>query len=232
MQDFGDFQCTKRGGFGWLEDDRIAASQRWRAFPAGDLRRVIPRTDAHTQAQRFAAGINPVFAQLNMLSGQGRGDPAEIFQRIGPAGRIRHRCFLIRFASVIGFQHRQIMIAFAHDIGGTAQDAAAFGTGHRGPSHLRRPCRGDGLFDDLGRGGMDFGDHRTSGGVNHLDRRACGVFDIGTVDEMAGGGLGLHISLSIRVGGPLGMENGLLSAGKALVFFQHVQIHVVAHVLL
>ena len=130
-----------------------------------------------------------------MLPRQRGRQTAEIFQRIRTAGRIRNRGFLIGFARVIRLKDRHIVVAFAHDVGGAAQDTAPFGAGHRGPSSLRVPRGGDGFFHDLWRGGIDGRDDLARGRIDHLDRGAVGIFDIFAVDEMAGDGLRLHRSL-------------------------------------
>ena len=89
MQDLGHFERTKRRRLGGLEDHRIAASQRRRAFPAGDLGGIVPGPNAHADPQRFAAGVDPVFPiQRNVLARQGRRHATEILQRIRARGGI------------------------------------------------------------------------------------------------------------------------------------------------
>ena len=106
VQDFSHFQRTKRCGFRWFEHHRIAASQRGCPLPAGDLRGIVPRPDANAHAQGLTHRISPVAAaQRDMFARQRRGQTTEIFQRVRPAGRIRHQRFLQGFPGVIGFQN-------------------------------------------------------------------------------------------------------------------------------
>ena len=189
MQDFSHLEGAQRRGFGGFENHRIAAGQRGRAFPAGDLGGVIPCADAHTDAQRLAAGIDPVFAKLDVRAGQRCRHAAEILQRIRARGCIHRDGLLVGFAGVAGFQHAQIVVARPDQIGGPAQDTPAFGAAHRGPGTLGALRGGEGLIHDVRGCAMQCGNHRAADRADHRKGGACGVFDIGAIDEMAGGGL-------------------------------------------
>ena len=205
-QDFGHLERAERRGLGGFEHHGVATGQCRRALPAGDLGGVVPRADPHTEAERFADGIDPILAQRDMLAGEACRQTAEILQRIGTGGGIRDQRFLQRFASVIGFQHRKLMIAFAHDLSGATQDAAPLGAGFLGPFLLRGLRRGQGLLDNGRGGGIDGGDLFAGGGVDHRDRGAGGIFNIGAIDKMAGFGLSrmCHVFRLFRVrGAPL-----------------------------
>ena len=190
VQDFRDFQGTERGGFGWLEDHRIATGQRRRSFPGGNLGGVIPRPDPDADTQWFPPRIGKIGPQLDMLAGQRPGQPAEIFQRVSRTGRIGHQRFRQRLAGVHRLQHRQVMVAGADDVGCPLQHPSPLGTGPARPVLLRTRRGGQRLFDDRRGGCMDAGDDSAGGRIDHVDGFTCGVLDISAVDEMAGGGLG------------------------------------------
>ena len=84
VQDLGNLERAERCRFRRLEDHRVSGGQGGRALPASDLCRVVPRTDADTDAQRAGDGIGPVAAELHRRPGQISGQTAEIFQCVGP----------------------------------------------------------------------------------------------------------------------------------------------------
>jgi len=63
QQDLLQFDGGERRQFGGLEYHGIAAGERRRGFPAGDLQRIVPGADAGDHAERFtprvAEGLGP-----------------------------------------------------------------------------------------------------------------------------------------------------------------------------
>ncbi len=193
MQDLGDFEGGERRRLRRLENQRVAAGQGGRAFPASDLCRVIPRSDAGAEAQRLAPSVDEIAAQIDVLTGEGRCQSAEVFERVRAGCGVGDRGFRVWLTGVVGFENRQIVVAFAHDVCGAAQDTTPFGARHLTPGLLRGVGACEGLFNDCGRGGVDRGDDLACGGVNHLDGGAAGVFYVSAVDKVAGGGLLCHL---------------------------------------
>ena len=135
----------QRGLFGGLEDHRIAARQRRRRLPAGDLQRIIPCADAGDDAQRLAPGIAERFrAQIQMLPRHRGGDTRIIFQAIGTRQDVDRLRLLHGFARVERFDPRQFDVALAQDVRGAAQDAAALARRQCRPCRLRGAGAGDG----------------------------------------------------------------------------------------
>ena len=64
----GEHRCSQRCEFRGFEDHRVAAGQRRRGFPARDLDRIVPRADADTDAERFAARVGEGALELVVLA--------------------------------------------------------------------------------------------------------------------------------------------------------------------
>ncbi len=86
----------------------------------------------------------------------------------------------------VRFEPREVGVAGAQQVGGAAQDAAALGAGHFRPCFLGFFRGGQRQLHDRRGGGVDGGDLRAGGGIDHRDRSACSVFDVFAIDEMAG----------------------------------------------
>ena len=56
-EQLGDAHRDRRIALGWLQDEGIAAGNRWRSFPERDHGREIERRDAGDDAQRLAHGV-------------------------------------------------------------------------------------------------------------------------------------------------------------------------------
>ncbi len=190
VQDLGHFQRAKRRCLGRFEDHRIAQRQRRRAFPASDLGGVIPCTDPDAQAQRLAAGIDPILSQRDVFARDAAREAAEILERIRARSGVDAKRLGQGFARVATLQDRQFAVAVADHVGGAAQDAAALGAGHRGPCALRGARAGDRCFDDGRRRLVHLRDLFAGVRIDDINHRAARVLDIGTIHEMAGFRLG------------------------------------------
>ena len=188
-KNFRQFQSTQRGELGRFEHHGVAAGQRGSCLPGGDLGGIVPRPNAYAHAKRFAARIGKVVTQRNGFTVDRRCDAAEKLQSFGARGGVGDKGFLDRLAGVEGFEFAQLLIARHDDVGGTAQDAAARHGREGGPLLLSAMGGLERLFDDGGRCRMERGDHLAGGRENAVDGLAGGVFDIGSVDKMAGLGL-------------------------------------------
>src|SRR3546814_20488320 len=71
--DLRQLQRAERGQLGRLEDHGIAAGQRRRRLPAGDLDRVVPGADAGADAEWLAARVEEVADEVEMLAVQAGG---------------------------------------------------------------------------------------------------------------------------------------------------------------
>src|SRR5699024_6288012 len=167
-------------------------------LPARDLDGVIPGADADADAERLAARVDEIIAELDVLARDRGGDAAEIFERVRPARRIGDQRLLQRLARVERFELREFAIARAHEVGGAAQDAAALGAGHGGPLALRPLGRLERAVDQRRRRLVQPRDDLARRRIAALERRACGILGERAVDMMARLGLCSHFGLPTR----------------------------------
>ena len=198
-QDLGQLQRAQGRFLGGLEDHRIAHRQGGRGLPAGDLAGIVPGADARADAQRLAPGIGPVAPQRDHLSGDGRGQPAEIFQRRRARSPVGHQRFLNGLAGVQRFQPGQRRVPVPDQGSGARQHAAPVGGRHRRPGRLRAGRRPAGQGHLIRGRLVQKGDLPARIGVKDGQRGALAL-DKGAVDEQAGFGLGVvgHVRASSR----------------------------------
>ncbi|MNX90314.1 hypothetical protein D3C86_1223590 [compost metagenome] len=204
-EDFGNLQRAERRVFRGLEDHGIAGDQRGRGLPAGDLLRIVPGADADADAERHTLGIGEIASERDVIAVQcRRRDTAEKFEGIRAGCRIGDDGFLNGLARIQCLQRGKRIVAFAHDIGGAFEDAAARHRAHRRPFLLRAFGRGDGALDDGRCCRMQPCDHFAGGREDALERCAGIILDIVPVDEMRGFRLRLerrgdgHVEVSLR----------------------------------
>ena len=99
-QDLAELQRAERGQLGGLEDQRVAAGERRRGLPAGDLRGVVPGADAEADAERLAAGVDEIAAEIDRLAGEAGGEPGEPLERVGAGGPVGDQRLGDRLAGV------------------------------------------------------------------------------------------------------------------------------------
>ena len=190
-QDLGQAQGAERCGLGGLEHHRIAAGECGRTLPGGDLGGIVPGPDADADAQRLADRVDEIPPEGDVIAGQRGGEAAEIFERIGGRGGIGHQRLGQRLAGVEGFEHGEVMVAGADEVGRAAQDAPAFDRAQGRPVALGAGGGGKRAVDQRRGGGAQGGDGRPGRGIDDGQRLARRVLDKGAVDVVRGGGLGV-----------------------------------------
>ncbi len=119
-EDLGELERGERRQLGRLEDHGVAAGERRRRLPAGDLERVVPGADAGDDAERLAPGVaEGRRAEVDMLAGERGRDAGE-----SSRGSRRRRWtstlrrLLDRLAGVARLEPRQFGVPLAQQIGG------------------------------------------------------------------------------------------------------------------
>ena len=115
-EDLGELDRAERRQLRRLEDHGVAAGERRRRLPAGDLQRVVPGADAGDDAERLAPrvaeGRRP---EVDVLAGKARGDAGEIVEAVGAGEHVDGRGLLDRLAGVAGLEKRQLRVPLAED---------------------------------------------------------------------------------------------------------------------
>ena len=102
----------QRRQVGRLEQHRVAAGQRRRRLPAGDLQRIVPGADARDDAERLAARVaEGAGAQVQVLAGDRRRDAGEILEAVGARDHVDDSRFLDRLAGVARLEFREFVVA-------------------------------------------------------------------------------------------------------------------------
>ena len=97
---------------------RVARSETWRRFPQRDLNRVIPRADAHADAQWLLPRVHPrLVAELNSLAVQAAATDqiGEILKNVSAGHDVDGAGFRERLASVLSFDPGELVITRAKD---------------------------------------------------------------------------------------------------------------------
>ena len=178
-QDVFQMRSGERGQLGGLEDHGIAAGERGRGLPAGDLQRIVPRADACDHAERLAARIaERGRAEIGLLAGQRCRKGGKILEAVGAGEHIDGDGLLDRLAGVAGFEFCQLWVACAQDVGDAPQDACALSAGHRGPACLRRSRGADRAVDIRRSCDGEFGEHLAIGRIDRGDARCAALLFI------------------------------------------------------
>ena len=152
-----------------LEDHCIAARERGRSLPTGDLQRIVPRADAGNDAERLAPRVaERLGSEVHMLAAEARRESGVVFEAFGAGDDIDGSRLLDGLARVAGLELGELAVAGAQQIGGAAQDAAALRPRHGGPLDLRRlrlHDRGINLHRPVH---LEFGQHLTG---RRIERR-------------------------------------------------------------
>ena len=139
------FTALKRRELRRLENHGIAAGERGRGLPAGDLQRIVPGADAGHHAQGLAARVaEGLGTQIDVLAAQGLREAREVFEAFRAGDHIHHQGLLNRLAGVARFELGELLIARAQQFAPPAQHARPLRAGHRRPfglAALRRAHR-------------------------------------------------------------------------------------------
>jgi hypothetical protein len=191
-EDRAELQRAERGQIGGLEDQRVAAGERRRGLPAGDLRGVVPGADAGADAERLASGVDEVAAEVDRLSGEPGGEGREPFERVRPRGPVGDQRLGERLAGVERLEFGERAAAGADQVGGAAQDAGPGGGRRRRPDGEAGLGGLDRLRDDRGRRLVQPGDALAGRRLGDVERGAGDVLAGHAGDPVRGGGLGAH----------------------------------------
>ena len=144
---------AERRDLGGLEDHGIAARERGRRLPAGDLQRIVPSTDAGDDPQRLAPCIAECLAaQIDVLAAQGLREACEVLEAVRARNDVDDERLLNRLAGVARLELGQLAVTRAQDLRGLPQHAGALRARHRRPAHLTT-LRGAHGGVDIGRAG-------------------------------------------------------------------------------
>ena len=165
--DLGELDRREGRQLGRLEDHRVAAGERRRGFPAGDLQRVVPRTDPRHDTERLAARVaEGSWAEIEVLSGNAGGQPAVVLQALRTREHVHRAGLLDRLAGVARLELGELVVPFPQHPGRALQDAPALGARERGPLSLRGPCPRDRGIDLLRAVRSELREQRARGGVD------------------------------------------------------------------
>ena len=149
-----------------LEDHRVAEGERGGRFPAGDLQRIVPGTDAGDHAERLAARVTESLrAKVDVLAGRALCEGGKVLDALGTRDDIDDPRLLDRLAGVARLERRELVVARAQDLGSAAQDAGALGPGERRPGRLGGARRTDSRFDLRGAGDRDVAEPLAGRGI-------------------------------------------------------------------
>ncbi len=193
LVDFSQGEGRQRRVFGRLEDHGIAGSERWSGLPACTLNRIIPCADADANAQSLAARVGIGSAKLDHLAIEPGYDAAVEFQRIGSGCGIGNQRFLNSLAGIERFEFSDFGIAGTQDIGGAAQDTAAFHRLQCSPGRLRGGGGLHRLLDQRRCRAKEPGDDFARCRIDYIKRLAVLVLDEAAIDEMRCLGLRAHV---------------------------------------
>ena len=182
-EDLGQSQRAQRCELRRLEHHRVAGCQRRRRLPAGDLDRIVPRTDRGAHAERLAARVGERRAEVDVLAGVRRDQTGEVLQAVGARRGIGDKRLLQRLAGVERFEHRQLVVAFTDRLGGSVQHTPTLDGRRLRPG--REPAAGGvhRLFDHGRIGGAQAGDDRPVARVDALELGPVTIDEL-PVDEM------------------------------------------------
>ena len=97
-----------------LEDHRVTEGKRRRGLPAGDLQRIVPRTDARNDAERFTARVSKgLRSEVDVFAGGALGERGEVFQALSAGDHVDDARLLDRLSRVAGLELGERIIALA-----------------------------------------------------------------------------------------------------------------------
>ena len=158
-----------------LEDHAVAGSQGRGGLPAGNLQRVVPRTDTSAHAQRLTTGVIEIPAKVLLVALYRGRQPRKILQGVCTGYHVYDLGFLPGFAGVLNFQGSQFVITLPQQRHGTLENTATLGTGHRRPdleAVLGAVYRG--LLDSF-IGDFHFIDHFARGRIHNREGFTGGI---------------------------------------------------------
>ena len=155
------FDGGERRQLGRLEDHGVAAGERRRRLPAGDLERVVPGADAGDDAERLAPRIaEGGRAEIDVLAGERRGEAGEILEAVGAGEHVDGEVSWIGLPVSRISRRASSSLRCAQEVGDAP---AGCGRAPRRSSPPRSACAGfggrDGLLDLGLAGDLDLGEH-------------------------------------------------------------------------
>ena len=183
-KDFRQLHRAHGRFFGGFEDHGVAAGQGRGRLPAGDLDRIVPGTNARTDAQRLPPGVIEIAPQILLVTFDGRRQAGKELNGIGTGHHIHSFRFLPGFTGITHFHCRQLVVALAEQGHRFQQNAAALNGGCGGP--LGKTGAGaldGGLLHRLIRH-FHFIDHLARGRIHHREGLAGAVGQKPAVDKV------------------------------------------------
>jgi hypothetical protein len=90
-QNLSQFDGGERSQLGRLEYHGVAAGQRRRRFPAGDLQRIVPGADAGDHPERLSPGVaEGLRPKIDMLAAQALCNSGEVLETIRAGSHVHH----------------------------------------------------------------------------------------------------------------------------------------------
>ena len=182
-QTLGEAVGAQRGQLGGLEDHRVAASERRRGLPAGDLEGVVPRADASADAEGLPPGVDEGARQRRVLPVQLVRQAGEVLQAVRARVHVDRQGLCDGLAGVEDLYVSQLLVALSQQPRGPRQDPAALSSGDRRPGLEARLCRDHRPLHVRRAGLVDPCESFASGGGVGEEAAPRGRGDLGSVDE-------------------------------------------------
>ena len=172
-QDLLELDGGERRQFGRLENHGVAAGERRRGLPAGDLQRIVPGADAGDHAQRLAPRVaERLRPEIDVLAGEALRETGEIFEAIGAGDDVDDAGLLDGLAGIARLELGEFL-----DCATRSRSAARRSTRPRSapviarPAALRRCAARTAALTSVGAGGTRLAQHFAGCGI---DGRECG----------------------------------------------------------
>jgi hypothetical protein len=168
--DLGEPERGERRQLRGLEHHGVAAGERRRGLPAGDLQGIIPGADAGADAERLAPGVaEGVAAEVDVLAVQSGGLAREVLDAVGAGIDVDHHRLGDRLAGILDLEPGELVAARAQEVGGASEDPPARRTGERRPRAERVLGRSDRPVDVLGSRNLHPGERLPGRRIDRLE---------------------------------------------------------------